>query len=319
MLNGLAEIGAIVHCLQEIGRRHPRQRLTVCKRLDMLIGSLIEQSRLRELTVGEFHEHFRWVPGHEGEEFWRRAPRDGHGPFRFLMGTPPDEVWDNQTDEGPVPVDIPSSFWISATPMTLAQYRCMAPAIERNMRGAGARPVTGVTWFEAVLFGAWLDHQRRSEAIRHEWSRALPGLPEQLAFRLPTEAEWEFATRAGSPGPWCFGDAEGLLREYAWFDKDRDPDVQVVARLKPNAWGLYDVHGNVCEWCADWYEADLTHRVGPWGPESGSHRCVRGGACDDDAGSCRSAFRNWARPDRSHPFRGFRLCISSSVQGYGSP
>ncbi len=102
---------------------------------------------------------------------------------------------------------------------------------------------------------------------------------EKEPFRLPTEAEWEYACRAGSAGKYCFGDAENLMTDYAWHVGNAANTVHPVGEKKPNAWGLYDMHGNVWEWCQDWYGAYADgEQTDPAGPAAGLHRTLRGGS-----------------------------------------
>ena len=113
-------------------------------------------------------------------------------------------------------------------------------------------------------------------------------------FSLPTEAQWEYACRAGSTTKYCFGDDEGRLGEYAWFDGNAGGKTHPVGGKKANAFGLYDMHGNVLEWCSDWYKRKYyaeSPTDDPMGPTSGSYRVARGGSWDLLAGLCRSAFR----------------------------
>jgi eukaryotic-like serine/threonine-protein kinase len=133
-------------------------------------------------------------------------------------------------------------------------------------------------------------------------------------YRLPTEAEWEYACRAGSTTRFCFGDDEAKLEEYAWYVKNSDSKTHPVGQKKPNAWGLYDMHGNVWEWCQDWYgkypAGPLTDPEG--GPEPGFWkklvygRVLRGGSWYGYAGFTRSAFRNHF-PDFRNYLIGFRV------------
>lgn len=175
---------------------------------------------------------------------------------------------------------------------------------------------------------------------------------EQTFFRLPTEAEWEYACRAGSATRYCFGDDETMLGEYAWYDKNSEGKTHPVGQKKPNAWGLYDMCGNAYEWCADWYHPDYyanSPAEDPRGPfprrsmgvESrgwsstdvefisdarvGSRvgygptlRVIRGGDFSKDAGNCRSAARGGYRPGGPGPVKtevhglGFRVCLVSA-------
>jgi formylglycine-generating enzyme required for sulfatase activity len=116
-------------------------------------------------------------------------------------------------------------------------------------------------------------------------------------YRLPTEAEWEYACRAGSKKRFCFCDSDLRLGDYAWYSNNSSSKTHSVAQKKPNAWGLYDMHGNVWEWCQDGYgKYPLSHVTDPKGPSSGSFRVIRGGSWDDHARYVRSANRNRFNP-----------------------
>ncbi|MBD3161893.1 MAG: SUMF1/EgtB/PvdO family nonheme iron enzyme, partial [Candidatus Latescibacteria bacterium] len=134
---------------------------------------------------------------------------------------------------------------------------------------------------------------------------------EACGLRLPSEAEWEYACRAGSEGLWCFGDDESLLPEYAWFRENSDRLPKEVARLRPNAWGLFDMHGNVWEWCLDarhesYEEAPADGSA--WDPESEEdvYRVMRGGSFYLGPDHCRSAYRDWKPDLRRFGSLGFR-------------
>ena len=126
---------------------------------------------------------------------------------------------------------------------------------------------------------------------------------EGVEYRLPTEAEWEYASRAGTTTKYSFGDDESQLGEYAWYRENAmiagESSARIVSQKKPNPWGLYDMHGNMFEWCQDWAgeypSGDVTD---PVGPDSGSRRVIRGGCWLYDAGTCRSAFRHRRSPSR---------------------
>ena len=122
-------------------------------------------------------------------------------------------------------------------------------------------------------------------------------------YRLPMEEEWEHACRAGSTTKYCFGDDVGRLGDYAWYDKNAwdigEKYAHRVGQKKPNKWGLYDMHGNVWEWCQDWYDDEREFRV------------IRGGCWLDDAGYCESSYRSWSLPDFRSGLLGVRLVRSS--------
>ena len=136
---------------------------------------------------------------------------------------------------------------------------------------------------------------------------------------LPTEAEWEFACRAGSDDKWCFGDDESKLSDHAWYGKNSDGQVHPVAKREANTFGLYDMHGNVWEWCAAWggsYPADSADPSAdstddPTGPYTGAGRVLRGGACWDGADHARSAYRFGFPPGFRNVFVGFRVVFRS--------
>ena len=148
-----------------------------------------------------------------------------------------------------------------------------------------------------------------------EFCRRLSAMPAERAarrvYRLPTEAEWEYACRAGTTTRWYSGDDEAALRECAWFDANSGGTTHPVGEKKPNAWGLYDMHGNVWQWCSDWFSADYYKQSPPCdppGPAAGFGRVIRGGRFDFVASECRSAaFTTSTRPrTRTYNF-GFRV------------
>ena len=139
-------------------------------------------------------------------------------------------------------------------------------------------------------------------------------------YRLPTEAEWEYACRAGTTTAFSFGDDESKLGDYAWFDRNTfyagEKYAHKVGFKKPNPWGLHDMHGNVWEWCSDWAANTLqggTDPVGPVGPEEGTRRVDRGGCWGDNPGDCRSAHRCLSAPSYRDCILGFRVARSQSV------
>jgi len=127
-------------------------------------------------------------------------------------------------------------------------------------------------------------------------------------YRLPTEAEWEYACRAGSTNRFYFDDDEGRLKDYAWYWNNSGRETHPAAQKKPNAWDLYDMHGNVREWCRDWYGDYRSGSVSnPAGSSGGSLRVLRGGGWDSTPGSVRCANRYRLTPVFRYNYNGFRL------------
>jgi formylglycine-generating enzyme required for sulfatase activity len=162
--------------------------------------------------------------------------------------------------------------------------------------------VEQVSWNEAVSYSAKLTGKEK----------AAGRLPVGYEYRLPTEAEWEYACRAGTTTLFSFGDDESKLGEYGWYGSNSGNTTHPVGEKKPNGWGLYDVHGNVFEWCQDWYGNYPGGSVtDPQGPATGSSRVVRGGYWYSSiARSFRSEYRNgWWPGDRSDGV-GFRPVLA---------
>ena len=206
------------------------------------------------------------------------------------------------SEEPQHPVRITKAFWLGVTEVTQEEYRRAMNSNPSKFQGDPKRPVEQVSWDDAV-----------------EFCRKLSELPAEKAakrrYRLPTEAQWEYACRAGSTGPWSFsslpaGEGEKLLGEYAWFRANAGGQTHPVAQKRPNAWGLYDMYGNVWEWCQDWFGRDYYAKLSvddPTGPATGSSRINRGGGLDLFAGFCRSANRGNATGRVWN--MGFRVCL----------
>jgi formylglycine-generating enzyme required for sulfatase activity len=195
-------------------------------------------------------------------------------------------------------VTLTKPFYIGVYEVTNAQWKRVMGTVPSRWKGADL-PVGNVGWDDA-----------------NEFCRRLSALPEEKqagrVYRLPTEAEWEYACRAGTTTKWSFGDDESRLGDYAWFDGNSGNGTHPVGKKKPNAWGLFDMHGNVTEWCNDWLGDYAKGAVtDPQGPSQGSHRVYRGGSWLYTAGDCRSAFR-WIVPSLRIGILGFRLALSPS-------
>jgi len=212
-------------------------------------------------------------------------------PGEFMMGSPKNEAkrYDNEVLRK---VTLTKPFFIQTTPVTQGQWiYIMGNNPSKFKSKIGNNPVENVSHKDA-----------------HEFIKKLNQKEATGKYRLPIEAEWEYACRAGSTTAYCFGDDESKLEEYAWYKKNSDSKTHPVGLLKPNAWGLYDMHGNVWEWCEDWYQDYLSIDViDPWGPGSGSNKVLRGGCWFDEPQYCRSAYRFDDSPDKRTHMMGFRL------------
>ncbi|MCP5197236.1 MAG: formylglycine-generating enzyme family protein [Gammaproteobacteria bacterium] len=208
---------------------------------------------------------------------------------RFLMGSPDSDnmAHDNEKPQHEVAV---SSFRIAITPVTVGLYRAIIPEFSAVKSETEARlPVTGVAWFDAVEFCNRLSKQagyrpcysRRFGRWYCDWRAD--------GYRLPTEAEWEYACRAGTTTRYSFGDDPAGLDAYGWYDGNSNT-VQPVATKRANPWGLYDMHGNVWEWCWDKYEAYSPSARSSQQSTSG-WRVVRGGSFFNPPEFLRSASR----------------------------
>ena len=220
------------------------------------------------------------------------------------LGSPAGEPG-RKSSEDPMFIRLSTPFMISMTEVTQKQFRDVmgtSPWSGRpRVRMGDDFPATWVTWPDAVAFCDKLTVQLRSAG----------DLPENERFRLPTEAEWEVACRGGSMFAFCYGDDASRLGKYAWFQGNAqeggEPFAHLVGTKLPNSWGLFDMHGNVLEWCADWYDGSYAGGVNPTGPSTGSRRVCRGGSWGHAASDCRSASRFALPPDERSEFVGFRV------------
>jgi formylglycine-generating enzyme required for sulfatase activity/serine/threonine protein kinase len=195
-------------------------------------------------------------------------------------------------------VTLTQPFEIGVYEVTQEQYERVM-GINPSEFKAPQNPVEQVSWDDAV-----------------EFCRTLSAVPAEKAagyvYRLPTEAEWEYSCRAGTTTMYSFGNSESGLGGYAWYAKNSGKTTLPVGVKKPNPWGLYDMHGNVNEWCQDWYGDYPSGSVtDPTGPASGSQRLHRGGSWSSSSGYCRSAIRGRFTPDGRASYLGFRVLRSS--------
>ena len=203
-------------------------------------------------------------------------------------------------DEAPARrVMLSHDFLLGVFPVTQGQYRrLMGGAARPYFDGIDAAPRETVTWLDAVHFcNALSEVEDLPPYYRIDGDRvSRRGAP---GYRLPTEAEWEYACRAGGLGAYHFGDDPGRLAEYAWFQDNSRDSIQPVGFWSANAFGLHDMNGNVWEWCWDWYSPyDPATCADPIGPTIGTARVLRGGSWSDPASSLRSSSRfSWVPND----------------------
>ncbi|MBI2930894.1 MAG: formylglycine-generating enzyme family protein [Planctomycetes bacterium] len=200
---------------------------------------------------------------------------------------------ENDNEKPPHEVTITKDYWMQTTETTQSQWEAVMGKNPSHFKGADL-PVETVSWEDCQEFLKKLNEKAKEQ---------LKG----RAAKFPTEAEWEYACRAGEKGTWCFGDEGKKLGEYAWYYKNSDAKMHPVGQKKANAWGLYDMHGNAWEWCEDWYEAYPSEAVtDATGPAKGDSRCLRGGCWHGIAYSTRSALRLRDDPTNHDFYVGFR-------------
>ncbi len=224
----------------------------------------------------------------------------------FLMGSADDDkqAYDNEKPAHRVRL---VDFYLGEFPVTQDLWEAATGENPSNFKGP-SRPVEQVSWNDIV-------------------QKFLPALREKTGhdYRLPTEAEWEYAARGGpfwESEPFHYAGSD-RLEQVGWFDGNSGYETREVGLLLPNALGLYDMSGNVWEWCADWYGGSAYYAVcrqkdvveSPAGPEKGDSRVLRGGGYFRDAQNCRAAFRNSYGPANRSVNLGFRLALSPQSVG----
>jgi formylglycine-generating enzyme required for sulfatase activity len=205
---------------------------------------------------------------------------------KFLMGDP-----QGSSDEKLHEVVIEKDFWMQTTELTQAQWTIVMNTKPWMSNSVPHLPVEGVSWD---------DTQKFFEKFNQQLQETLKG----RKASLPTEAEWEYACRAGSKTRWSYGSDEGQFEQYGWCAGSKVRGPQPVGQKSPNAWGLYDMHGNVAEWCIDGYGA-----YGDKASDDPQFRCFRGGSWNDRAENCRSSKREKDVSTKSNLFLGFRAVL----------
>jgi formylglycine-generating enzyme required for sulfatase activity len=215
----------------------------------------------------------------------------------FVMGSPANMPNADPCERPAHRVTISKPFFLGKPRVTQPQWQAIMGETPSHFRGA-THPVDGVEWSDCQVFVAKMNEKFGGPRVR---------------FSLPTEAQWEYACRAGTTTQYSFGDGEAALDEHAWWGKNAGGTTHPVGQKKPNPWGLYDMHGHLWQWCADCFEADYYERspaVDPPGPASGVSHVLRGGQWNGyDVNFCRSAFRN-SRPMHRSDNYGCRIVMT---------
>jgi len=234
---------------------------------------------------------------------------------RFTMGDK------DEPDAKPQEIVL-GSFYIDKYLVTQEQYQRVCGENPSRWKGS-KNPVEQVRWSDAVKF---CNQRSRLEGLEpcydlETWQCNF----DANGYRLPTEAEWEYACRAGTQTAYFFGSDASKLTDYAWFDKNSGRHPHPVGQKRPNPWGLYDMCGNVWQWCNDFYKVDYYQEApqeNPNGPKEGQSKVVRGGAWKFSAQNCRSGYRYYENPGYvdvcfGYDIYGFR-CVRHNERSVGS-
>ncbi len=224
----------------------------------------------------------------------------------FKMGAPAGDVGSFNAKQHLVAkkreVTLTKSYYLGVYEVTQDEYEKVMGNNPSKFRGE-KNPIEMMSWIDAVSFCKKVSEIPEEKAAGRE-------------YRLPTEAEWEYACRAGSTTSFSYGDTAESLGEYAWFNENLEAMTHPVGEKKPNRWGLYDMHGNVNEWCQDLHEASYPKgpATDPQGPTIGSFHVLRGGDWRSIPAYCTSTHRSTFVPTSGSPHNGFRVAMSLSAK-----
>jgi formylglycine-generating enzyme required for sulfatase activity/serine/threonine protein kinase len=260
-----------------------------CQPPALLTEGSVEGERL-VLPWGQVALAFRWCP-----------------PGEFRMGSPATEPG-HESSEDQVDVTLTSGFWMLETEVTQLLWVAVMGQERRpnweEQHGLGDNyPAYRIRWDEVQQFCVQLTDSLREQGR----------LPRGWRLELPTEAQWEYACRAGGNGRFCFGDNEEDLQRFAWYSDNAGGTNHPVATREPNHWGLYDLHGSVWEWTQESYDKQLAGGIDPRGAIEGTSRSRRGGSWINSLASCRSATRSGFAP-RWSDYLGFRPCLVAAPE-----
>ncbi len=228
----------------------------------------------------------------------------------FTMGDENGEI-----DETPHKVTV-SPFFIDKFEVTQEEYERVMGSNPSKVKGR-KNPVEQVRWSDAVRY---CNERSQLEGLEPAYDlKTWTCRFEANGYRLPTEAEWEYAARAGTTTTYSFGSSEANLRQHGWFKANTGGKPRPVGQLRPNSWGLFDMHGNVWEWCNDFYKVDYyaeSPQNDPKGPESGDKKVLRGGCWNSTPDACRSAYRYNESPAYTDACFGYDIYGFRCVRSY---
>ncbi len=240
---------------------------------------------------------------------------------KFYMGSHDSDDFIRNNERPQHRVHITNSFYMGVYPVTQDEFIALMDTNPSTANDNSLCPVDTVNWYQACDFCNKLSEQEglpyyyELTKVKRKSNQLIETAEVKIlggeGYRLPTEAEWEYACRAGSITPWCYGDLSIELGQYAWYFDNIQLETQPVGHKKPNSWGLYDMHGNVMEWCNDWYN-ELYYQQNPpeedpQGPDTGTAKVLRGGAWQFGAEAARSPCRNSSNPESASNIVGFRV------------
>jgi uncharacterized protein (TIGR02996 family) len=270
--------------------QHPERVAQQVRLVELLAAGVRPYLPRRTVALAESVEMtFAWIP-----------------PGTFLMGSPPKEA-EREDDETQHHVTLTKGFYLGIHPVTQAQWQAVMGNNPSRFQDEN-RPVEWVSWEDSRNF---CENLSRLHGKR---------------YRLPTEAEWEYACRAGTTTPFHFGETidtdQANVAGIYYFEAQGkkgvfDQKTTPVGSFPPNGWGLFDMHGNVHEWCADWFGAEYykkSPRQNPQGPEHGERRVIRGGCWGLYNENCRAANRGNIAPDECYSSIGFRVVLVESAR-----
>lgn len=269
--------------------------------------ALEREKETRDANFSIVKKREDWQEPTQPTPFRDRFPDNTLGPEMVWLPGGTFTMGDEQSDqdsEKPAHSVTLSHFGIGRYPVTFAEYDRFCEAMHREKPddqgwGRELRPAINVSWDDAQAYCQWLSNQIGQD------------------YRLLTEAQWEYACRAGSDAAYCFGDDEKPLDFYVWYWRNSEGQTHPVGGKRANVWGLHDLYGNVWEWVWDWYGPYLKEpQNNPSGPDTGSSRVFRGGSWSDGTVYCRSAVRDWFDPSHRDNYLGFRLARLGPLSSY---